>query len=704
VPLRSIDAIVVCSLNLEIDGATSAHEPLAWIPEVLFRALSYSDTDDVDMRSRVIQIVDDVLLPKSLSTTARACGISFIVSMLNDSDNENAKKWLSALLNERAKAQAQLNLYLETRERSRASKAGSDTYVILNAEAEGHLEKLVNEFVPFTIAGVNEAAKKSEIVQKIHNHKDNHIFTLLSSIADCTHSVTSRARALEDLPKRTMSLGTNAATWMKTLVRRCSMGPAMCFDTVNHCAMFAQESAREDEWPACALFLDVVKLGVTAFPDMGKGNAGEMYTTLTEFYGECRNLTAKSKKDSESSGIMSLLSDVLAIVAPAAATLPTAKLAKKAAADQAVKDDNFQEQLLKMCVKDGSPQEARNAVVVMASTVNGPNSGITEKEAFSPLLKALTAPQRLSVDNQRCVSVLSALAALAEVAPVAFEGGGGGSDEGRGVKAVRFALESVLLGKRGASILGSSDDVEMSDASDDEAPKQSAAAKATAAKKLATDRAVAAIELLVAHVKSLPSLSKDEQANLQTLVVSGESDISRPQHTQLVFNTLLRIIEEKGIPPSTRDRKICTDAKSKASLRKAAGVGLLQMCDSGTKRDQFLGTRGWHILGQVLSDADASVRNACVEALTGLLLVSVTGAHSLSPFSLTHTLPPPPCSPKPRCTRPALSPPCASSPWPASAPTARACLATSPSPTAAPPTSARPPLRSGWPPPSPSRA
>jgi hypothetical protein len=129
-----IDTIVVTALNLEVDGANNSHASLAWIPEVLFKALSVKDETDTDMRSRVIQIVDDVLLPKSLSTTARAAGVSMIVSMIDDTDS-NAYKWLGAFLGERAKAQKQLKLYLDTREFSRTHQAGTTEYLKANAGA-----------------------------------------------------------------------------------------------------------------------------------------------------------------------------------------------------------------------------------------------------------------------------------------------------------------------------------------------------------------------------------------------------------------------------------------------------------------------------------------------------------------------------------------------------------------------------------------
>lgn len=85
---------------------TSFHKSLYWIPSTLFQALSFNDTVDSDMRSRIIQIVDDVLLPKSLSATARTAGIAMIISCI--STDSNAFKWLSKFLSERAESQVGL--------------------------------------------------------------------------------------------------------------------------------------------------------------------------------------------------------------------------------------------------------------------------------------------------------------------------------------------------------------------------------------------------------------------------------------------------------------------------------------------------------------------------------------------------------------------------------------------------------------------
>ena len=329
----------------------------------------------------------------------------------------------------------------------------------------------------------------------------------------------------------------------------------------------------------------------------------------------CESLRS-SQAEAEDNNIVSSLSTILAAVAPSASsTAPASK-----------KTDAFQEDLLKLCIRDGTPEQARDAVKVMAAMLTKDNkcdNGKAVIAAFSPLLKALTAPQRLALDNERCVAILSALTELAAAAPLAFEGGGGGSSEGRGVKAVRFALESVVLGKRGPSILANDDDEEEDD--EEGAGAKSAKEKAALQKKLVAARIVSAIELLVAHIRSLPK--HDGKAS----ALSGD-EVSAPAHSKLVFSTLVRILEENGLPPAARDRKICTDAKSRAAIRRAAGVGLIQLCDPAGGRDVFLDVKGWHGLSSVFVDTDVAVREGVVEQLS--MMITGQGIFSKSAPSL----------------------------------------------------------------------
>merc|ERR1719174_345758 len=116
------------------------------------------------------------------------------------------------------------------------------------------LNVIVNKYVPFN------DAKKAEYLSKIHSHKDKNLFKIMASITDACHTPAVRVKALDQLPKSVASLGAPAAAWMKTFVRRVSMGSALQFDTVNHCAMLAQECFGEGEYYTASHFLDIVKL------------------------------------------------------------------------------------------------------------------------------------------------------------------------------------------------------------------------------------------------------------------------------------------------------------------------------------------------------------------------------------------------------------------------------------------------------------
>jgi len=146
---------------------------------------------------------------------------------------------------------------------------------------------------------------------------------------------------------------------------------------------------------------------------------------------------------------------------------------------------------------------------------------------------------------------------------------------------VRFALESVLLGRRGASLLsaapstideeesGSGSDSNSDSDSDSDQPKssrKSASAqknKASARTKnnLAPLRIVAAIELLTAHITSLPK-HEDSSLDFEDEDTTS-SDVTSSTHCKSVFSVLLRVLKDDGLPPASKDRASCKDATSR---------------------------------------------------------------------------------------------------------------------------------------------
>ena len=138
---------------------------------------------------------------------------------------------------------------------------------------------------------------------------------MLASISSPTHSLAARARALEELPKRTKSLGSQTASWIKVLARRCAMGNFVNVDTVTHCILLAQEALRERDFQVTMAFLECVKIAVNIYPSLGGTREG--FETLVELFGECRSsLKGNEAEDAKETGILTTIIGILAIVTP----------------------------------------------------------------------------------------------------------------------------------------------------------------------------------------------------------------------------------------------------------------------------------------------------------------------------------------------------------------------------------------------------
>lgn len=113
-------------------------ETYGWIPAKVFESAFFHDQIDPEMRSRVMQIMDDILLGSDLSSskkmtaTARSVGLAMIVDSLRDGENllledgqSNAFKYLQKLLIQRASLQKTLSSYIDARASIREFEAGT---------------------------------------------------------------------------------------------------------------------------------------------------------------------------------------------------------------------------------------------------------------------------------------------------------------------------------------------------------------------------------------------------------------------------------------------------------------------------------------------------------------------------------------------------------------------------------------------------
>jgi hypothetical protein len=636
---------------------TEEEEKLAWIPQRVFECVSFPDNVDPEMRNRIFQIVDDVLLGtakkdtgSTLSATSRAVGLTVIVNFVKE--KENAYKWMCALFTQRSCLQKALGAYLDARSKARECEGGSPEAFAADSDAFERLELVASLSAPLpetgskSSSGSASVAELESILKKFHTAKDKHIFRILSTIASPVHSPSARLRAFDELPKRTKGLGTAAQSWVKMLARRCAMGAFLNAECIEHCIMLSQECFEAENCEVSALFLDCIKMATSIFPSLGSTRNG--FQNLVDFFDICRtsSLSTSMKRDMEKYGVVTSLSEILARcgTGPHLSSLNTTgeEGSNDFNKDSKSSYDTLHEQLLRLCTRDGTPEQARNSVYTISSMIKpkadigGSIASYVRKEIkeFEPLLKALVNPSRLFIPDdstnpksrRRIVSILSAIAAIADCAPYAFNKNGEGHGLGWGARSIEFALDRLLLGK--SASLNSSADGDESGDSDDEslsptssrrtsknARSQGSNSVKTSEVSVHCEMICGAIEVVVSHIRSTVVHRR------HNLSENGEPMIKAPspEHITKVFTTLTKIIEDGGIPPSSINGRYCKTVKDQAFLRRSAAVNLLRLCDPNLQLEaKYLSPRMWHILSSALLDKDASVYASVMDELSAM--------------------------------------------------------------------------------------
>lgn len=629
---RSIDDDVVDD-DESTDG--SDYDYYQWIPSEIFEALNeFKDSEDPETHSRVVQLVDDMLLGSdlpyfkkkyNLTSTARAVGLAIVV---NSVQNRSLNAWmgLNGMLETRSKLQKALKAYLEARGHMRSFAAGSEGAFEAEAMALDLLEK-VAKMIPPPPGPAPAIGELHDVLERFHLIKDKHVFRILGPITGPDHSTKARNRAFDELPKRVKTAAGDAAhTWVKTLVKRCTMGDFMNQDVVQHCIVLAQECFEEDDFEASKYFLNCLDLAGRMFPKLCAGK--DIFAGLTSMFEDCssQNLKGKRKQAIQKAGIVSALSAILAAVTP--------HRAKNDKTDDDL-EGSLQKRLLSL-IREGTPEEVRNCVAaVIALSKPQHHEFITEEhfDAIVPTLKILASPSRLVVDTSglspTIPCILAGLAVFGEHAPALI------SSSTLGRQTLKFALDTILLGR---SRIASTDDDECgdqdnSDSSDDygaeiSAPTQrhslvksrtpSTHCSSLLSKDSASDSGVsmscralcAAIEFLAVYIRS----------SIMSLATSNVFMSSNDQLIEKVFDTLSQILDDGGMAPSFRDRKACSHRQCRAALRRTAAIWLLRLCETRLGLDQkYLTTPRWHILAGSFLDDEGAVREGIMSEFIDLM-------------------------------------------------------------------------------------
>lgn len=606
VPLDIVEQTMEAAENSDV-AIENERARFEWIPSRVFECASWQD--DAELQSRVWQAMDDMLLGSELSTsakkltsTARAVGLALLI----DSLEENAFSWLGSLLRERSRLQQKMSEYMDARAKIKEVPVGSTEHLTENANALDLLEAVAS----FTEFATSNDGERNPVLERFHMAKDRHIFRILSTIVTPTHSVKARVRAFEELPKRVKSLGDTTVRFVKSLARKCAMGDFLNQEIVHDCILLAQEFGVNGAWKHCRKFIRCIEIAADYFPDICGDT--QCFQNLSELFSECR-----ASKDRGIDDVLTSLTSILAKAAP------------RRKVEVGDVDSTLREDLLRFC-RSGTPAQARHAVKTLTSMSLLEAPG--KMKMLETLLGSLASPSVLSLEtgNERLVTTLAALSEFAEASPQTMS-------SARGKKAVKFALESVLLGRGHPS---TDDENEIQDDGENQmtrtprrggttTPKGTRAAKRKHLSPGANSDLLADINLSLTCRKLCSSIEFLTTYTRSAIFASVNPDSSTSSDIDLrpsddiidkVFDTLCHILRDGGMPPSNLDHNDCSLRQDRSALRQCAAINLLRLCDPRLSLDQrFLTTKRWHTLAGVFLDDERIVRERIIEELGFML-------------------------------------------------------------------------------------
>lgn len=575
-------------------------EQFYWIPEIVMESAWYTDQIDSEMRNRVIQIIDDVLLGPAnetkeetnetsrimkLSPTGRALGLTLILNSFAVSDEHlnveetNAYKWLSSLLTQRALLQAALSAYLNARGMIKNYAADSVEALKANSTAISALEKVI-AFTPISMT------EKEKLVKSLHGARDRHLFRVLATIATPVHSKASRSRAFQDLPQRAKqcSFTKTEIAWLKVCARRCAMG-SIDTELTEHLILLVKLCVHSLAAGGCEAKSDLhnagcmmkaLKLVSKVFPKLAATRLPylqEIFLTLRTNKKESRR-SAASSKDFETIAIP-LIVNILEVIA----------LAIPCADGQAL-DPRFEKELVRICTSGQCIDLIKLAIHILSSTAS--------RDMYGELLKVCSAVYTLSLEDARLSTALTGLSVLCESFSNQWRESykRGDIDD-----LVHYSFHQILLLQGGQKLPESkvSPAVGYTPNSNSSGSTRRAPRKKESAANI-TSSICASIELLCSHIRSIHGMdSKD------SVTFSDE---------EKVILSLQKIVQNQGTL-DTWSKEPCETSL----IRRTAAVSLFRMIGDVTLKleDRYPSIELWHCIANSLLDEESDIRSSLIK-------------------------------------------------------------------------------------------
>ncbi len=575
-------------------------EQFYWIPEIVMESAWYTDQLDSDMRNRVIQIIDDILLGPAtdveeeandssrimkLTPTGRALGLTLIINSFAVSDEHlnveetNAYKWLSSLLAQRASLQTAVSAYINARGLIKNYAVDSVESMKANAAAISALEKVIT----FTPIATNE---KDKLVKSLHGARDRHLFRVLATIATPMHSKSSRSRAFQDLPQRAKqcSFTKTEIAWLKVCARRCAMG-SIDTELTEHLILLIKLCVKslvaggcetKSELHNTGCMMQTLKLLSKVFPKLVAtrlSHLQEIFLALQASKKESRR-SAGSPKNFETIA-MPLIVHVLEVIALA---IPCA--------DGQTLDPRFEKELIRICTSGACVDLIKLAIHILSAAAH--------RNRYGELLKIYSDVYTLPFEDSRLPTALTGLSVLCECFSEQWRES---LKRGEITDIVNFAFHQVLL-LQGRNMLSelkaSSATVCTPNSNSSGSTRRAPREKESAANTISS--ICASIELLCSHIRSIHSIdSKD------SVMYCDEEKVIR---------CIQKIVKNKG----TLDTWTKTSCQT-SLIRQTAAVSLFRMIGDVALKlgDRYPSIELWHNIANSLLDEESDIRSTLVK-------------------------------------------------------------------------------------------
>jgi hypothetical protein len=363
---------------------------LSWVPKMVIK--SFADASP-DIRIRVVQLVDEVLVPKSAKEDVRAAALETMWRSL-DAD---AREGLRRLLEHRAKCRQGVVDLLEARQARR--RGDEDSVDRIKALCHQLGQRILHSDPP-----TSESGAETKLLELMET-RDNRVFTQLTRLVDPARNTAEQRKTREDVLQR-LDTKSDLAIVVKKLLRSAIpwiASQATMSALLSRLASSLDELEEGDDEDAVGICsgLELMLTFAAHLP----GLLRHLFPNLLKF-AACSN-----------AAVSVLTMRIIAVTAPDAEL--SGRLVK-----------TFMSQLLPVCLK-GTPEQGKASLIALLS-LRKPSTRF-----FGELVETLTTDDRLSYKNAKLETVLRALSVVALRVPRVFDR--------RADVIVSFVKEQVVL-------------------------------------------------------------------------------------------------------------------------------------------------------------------------------------------------------------------------------------------------------------------